>query len=467
MAHVKLDLSGLTSSAIGEHGVSTAALDALSDRALAAVDRTVELRSAGTVGFLDAPDDSAAVRGALDFAAGLPDDVDTVVVLGIGGSSLGPHAVYKALARPYDQVRERGPGMPRRVFFPDNPDPQSFAALLETIDPRRTVFNVVTKSGGTAETAAQLLVVHDYLRKHLGDDAVAKHLIATTDPENGALRRLANQHGFQTFPIPANIGGRFSVLTSVGLVPAAAAGIDVVGLMDGARNMRDRVLERDLYKNPALLLASLLYLHHTELARPIHVMMPYVDALYELGHWFRQLWAESLGKQHDIDGKEIFVGPTPVAARGATDQHSQLQLYAGGPADKVFLFLTADERGPELTIPPGALSEAPEYGYLAGRGMGELLDAELRGTVASLQGRQRPTALVSFERVDAAAVGEFFMLFAAATAFAGPLYGVNPYDQPGVEEAKRLAYAGLGREGYDEDAKILAAAPASDPRFVL
>ncbi len=257
------------------------------------------------------------------------------------------------------------------------------------------------------------------------------------------------------------------MLTSVGLLPAAVAGIDVVGLMEGARAMRDRVLDRDLYKNPALLLASLLYLHHTEHNRPIHVMMPYADALYELGHWFRQLWAESLGKEHDVDGKQVFVGPTPVAARGATDQHSQLQLYAEGPSDKVYLFVAPTERGPDVTIPAGALSDAPEYGYLAGRGMGELLDAELAGTIASLQGRGRPTARVEFERIDAASVGEFFMLFAAATAFAGPLYGVNPYDQPGVEEAKRLAYGSLGRAGYEDDAKKLAAVPESDPRFVL
>ncbi len=186
MAHVKLDLSGLTSSFIGDQGVSPAALDNLAERAAAAVDRTLALRADGTVGFLDAPDQAEVAQAAMSYAKELPADIDTMVVLGIGGSSLGPHAVYKALAAPYDQVRSRAPGMPRRVFFPDNPDPVSFRGLLDTIDPSRTVFNVVTKSGGTAETAAQLLVVHDHLARAVGAEGVRRHLVATTDPENGA-----------------------------------------------------------------------------------------------------------------------------------------------------------------------------------------------------------------------------------------------------------------------------------------
>jgi glucose-6-phosphate isomerase len=239
------------------------------------------------------------------------------------------------------------------------------------------------------------------------------------------------------------------VLSPVGLLPAAVAGLDVAGLLDGARAMRDRCLSTDLADNPALRLATLLHAHHADRGRPIVVVMSYVDGLFDVADWFRQLWAESLGKERATDGRVVHVGPTPVAARGATDQHSQLQLYVEGPRDKVVLFLTARERGAEVTIPASALAASqPDYAYLAGKGMGELLDAELRGTMGSLVGRKRPVGLLELARVDAAAVGELLMLLEAATAFAGPLYGVDPYDQPGVEEAKRLAYAALGREGY-------------------
>jgi glucose-6-phosphate isomerase len=428
--------------------------------ARAALEKTQKLRAAGSVGFLDLPDDRATAKAAMDFARGLDPQIDTMVVLGIGGSSLGPRALYSALAPAFDPLRPRAPGLPRRLFFPDNVDPVTFRALLEVVPLERTVWNVVTKSGGTAETAAQMLVVVDELEKALGPARAKEHLVATTDPEKGILRKTARERGWRTFDLPANVGGRFSVLTAVGLLPAAVAGLDVTGLLDGARRMRDRVLAGDLRANPALLLASLLHHHHFAHGRVMTVMMSYVDALYDTADWFRQLWAESLGK----DGH----GPTPIAARGATDQHSQLQLYAEGPDDKTYLFLSAKERGAEITIPSSALAKsAPDYAYLAGRGMGELLDAELAGTIGSLRRRGRPTARLELARVTAGALGELMMLLEAATAFAGPLYGVDPYDQPGVEDAKRRAYAALGRPGFEELAREIASAPGPDPRWML
>jgi glucose-6-phosphate isomerase len=428
--------------------------------ARAALDKTQGLRAAGTIGFLDLPDDRATAKAAMDFARGLDPQIDTMVVLGIGGSSLGPRALYSALAPAFDPLRPRAPGLPRRLFFPDNVDPVTFRGLLDVLPLERTIFNVVTKSGGTAETAAQMLVVIDALEKALGPARAKQHLVATTDPEKGILRKTARERGWRTFDLPASVGGRFSVLTAVGVLPAAVAGLDVTGLLDGARRMRDRVLAPDLRTNPALLLASLLHHHHVAHGRAMTVMMSYVDGLYDTADWFRQLWAESLGK----DGH----GPTPIAARGATDQHSQLQLYAEGPDDKTYLFLSAKERGAEITIPSSALAKgAPDYAYLAGRGMGELLDAELAGTIGSLRRRGRPTGRLELARVTAGALGELMMLLEAATAFAGPLYGVDPYDQPGVEDAKRRAYAALGRPGFDELAKEIASAPGPDPRWML
>lgn len=449
MSPLALDLNGLTDAIIGPEGATEADLDAMVGPARDAVATIGARRARGELGFFDLPDDRATARACLDYARALPPEVDTMVVLGIGGSSLGPKALYSALGRPLDALRPRAPGMPRRLLFPDNADPATLRAVLEVCDPARTVWNVVTKSGGTAETAAQLLVVADHLERALGAERARAHIVATTDPAAGALRATAAAAGWTTFAIPAAVGGRFSVLTPVGLLPAAVAGLDVVGLLDGAAAMRTRCAGDDVRTNPALLLAALLHHHHVVRGRPMVVLMAYADALYDTADWFRQLWAESLGKERATDGRTVNVGPTPIAARGATDQHSQLQLYVEGPRDKVVLMLTTRDRDRELTIPRSTLAASrAEYAYLAGRGVGELLDAELRGTIGSLLGRRRPTGVVALPRLDAPAVGALIMLLELATAWAGPLYGVDPFDQPGVEEAKRLAYAALGRDGY-------------------
>lgn len=460
MNQLTFDATALTASGIGDAGPDAAAIAQMAEPARRALETTLARRTAGEIGFLDLPEDRASARACMDLARTLDPQIDTVVVLGIGGSSLGPRALYSALARPFDQLAPRSPGMPRRLFFPDNIDPVTFSALLDRLPLEKTLWNVVTKSGGTAETAAQFLVVAERLEKQLGVEGAKRRLVATTDPKKGALRATATERGYAAFEVPPSVGGRFSVLSPVGLLPAALAGLDVIGLLDGAARMRDRALVPDLATNPALLLAALLHHHHVVRGRPITVMMSYVDGLYDVADWFRQLWAESLGK----NGK----GPTPVAARGATDQHSQLQLYAEGGDDKTYLMLSVGDRGTEIRIPDGALTKSQgEYAYLAGHGMGELLDAELLGTTSSLVRRRRPVGQLRLARASAEALGELLVLLEAATALAGPLYGVDPFDQPGVEEAKRLAFAALGRPGYEQLAAEMAKAPGPDPRYVL
>jgi len=463
-----LDATALTAAGIGDKGPDEHAISAVGDSARRAVETTLGRRERFEIGFLDLPDDRTTARACMDFARTLDPFIDTVVTLGIGGSSLGPRALYSALAQPYDQLATRSAGMPRRLFFPDNIDPITFAAIIERLPLDRVLWNVVTKSGATAETCAQFLVVADQLDKRLGPERAKKHIVCTTDPEKGALRAVAGERGYPVFDIPSNVGGRFSVLSAVGLLPAALAGLDLMGLLDGARRMRDRVIVPDLATNPALLLATLLHHHHIVRGRNLTVMMAYVDGLYDTADWFRQLWAESLGKEKSTDGRTVNVGPTPIAARGATDQHSQLQLYAEGPDDKVFLFLTAADRGGEVKIPGGALAESQaELSYLAGHGLGELLDAELTGTMSSLVRRGRPCGKLTLAKVSAEAIGELLVLLEAMTAFAGPLYGVDPFDQPGVEEAKRLAFAALGRPGYEALALEMSKAPGPDPKYVL
>jgi glucose-6-phosphate isomerase len=444
---VVLDVAALVAAPVGPGDAAFTACAGVARDAHAAI---LARRARGELGFWDLPDDRATARACLDFAAALDPAIDTMVVLGIGGSSLGPRAVYSALGPAWDPLRSRSPGMPRRLLFPDNVDPVTFAGLVDLLPPERTLWNVVTKSGGTAETCAQLTIVADRLDRALGPDRAKRHIVATTDPAKGALRQLATARGWATFAVPPNVGGRFSVLTPVGLLPAAVAGLDINGLLEGARAMRDRCLAPELATNPALALATLLHHHHVERGRPMVVMMAYVDALYDTVDWFRQLWAESLGKERATDGRIVRVGPTPIAARGATDQHSQLQLYAEGPDDKSYLMVSVAERGTEVRVPDTELARsAPDFAYLAGRGLGELLDAELAGTTSSLVRRGRPLGSLRLARASAESLGALIMLLEATTAFAGPLYGVDPFDQPGVEEAKRLTFAALGRPGFE------------------
>ena len=357
-----------------------------------------------------------------------------------------------------DEARDHFP----RLFVLDNVDPDTVKSLLDRIDVRRTLFNVISKSGTTAETMSQFLVVRDRLRAALEDEsAIHRHLLFTTDPESGVLRKIADDEGVVTLPIPRNVGGRFSVLSAVGLLPAAMVGIEIERLLAGARAMRDRCETGDLSENPAGLYAALQWLADSEAGAPIHVMMPYSDRLYSMADWFRQLWAESLGKRVSRSGEEVFVGPTPVKALGATDQHSQVQLYMEGPFDKTITFLAVAERDRDLTIPP-AYGEIEALGYLGGQTLGSLLDAERRATAAALAERGRMNMTLTLPRLDEHALGQLLMLLEIATVYAGALYDVNPLDQPGVELGKRLTYGLMGRPGVEA-----ADLPEPDPRWVV
>jgi glucose-6-phosphate isomerase len=404
-------------------------------------------RDAGELGFLALPEDREMLAGVREVADSFGQWFETLVVIGIGGSSLGARTVVDALLDPYwnehdDEARDHFP----RLYFLENPDPGSMEALLGRLDPRRTLFNVVSKSGGTAETLAQYLVVEDRLRSVLDEDAVRGHLLFTTDPASGPLRSMAEARGIPTLAVPENVGGRFSVLSPVGLLPAAATGVDVEALLAGAGAMASRCLNPDLERNPAGMLALLLHAADTELGHPVHVFMPYGDALRTLGQWFQQLWAESLGKVPARGGEGV--GPTPLAAVGAVDQHSVLQLLMEGPRDKVVVFVRVREHGHRVAIPEPVFPD-PALDYLGGHTLAGLLDAELQATREALRRAGRPSITLELDRVDARSLGEAFMLLQVATVLAGALYDVDPLDQPGVELGKRLTSGLLGRDGYE------------------
>jgi glucose-6-phosphate isomerase len=405
-------------------------------------------RKAGEYGFLSLGNQASLVREIRTWADAQQGRFDDLLVLGIGGSALGTRTLLSALAEPaWNELTPEQRGFRPRLTILENVDPRTVAAALRRMNPARTLVNVVSKSGGTAETAAQYLVVRDWLNRAVGTAAAPHHLVFTTDPEKGALRQLARTESITAFPIPSDVGGRFSVLTSVGLVPAALVGIDIAGLIAGAASAVAQAESDDLLTNPAGCYAALLHAADVEHGAHIHVLMPYVDRLRDLGAWFVQLWAESLGKRESRGGQVVHRGPTPLAAVGATDQHSQVQLFMEGPFNKVVTFVMPDDLGDDVTIPTldGLTSD---FDYLPGHTLGELLLAECEATSAALAHQGRMNAMLRLPDVSAESVGALLMFLQIATGYAGVWYGVNPFDQPGVELGKTLTFAAMGRPGY-------------------
>lgn len=418
------------------------------------------LRATGTVGFVDLPADKKLLDQVTTFASAARGKYDDVVILGIGGSALGPIALRTAL-RPsgWNMLDDLARGGYPRLHVLDNVDPETIAALLGRLQLARTLFIVTSKSGGTAETMAQFLIVHDRITSAKLD--VANQVVFVTDPKQGALRPLADRLKVPALDIPPSVGGRFSVLTPVGTLPAALIGIDVKSLLAGAGEMAGRCDKAELAANPAGVYAMLQWLSDTQLKKSIAVFMPYSDPLRDFAAWFVQLWAESLGKKRP-DGTSV--GSTPLAALGATDQHAQVQLFMEGPADKTVTFVAVKERSTDVKI-PAAFSDVKELGYLAGHSLSELIDIEQRATAGALARRARPNMTIHLDRVDAAHVGQLLMLLEIATAYAGQLYGIDAFNQPGVELGKQFAYALLGRPGADAAKTEWESLPKSDPRW--
>jgi glucose-6-phosphate isomerase len=436
---------------IGEKGISESRINSFNKRLMDACSWLKKLHNAGEVGFLSLPEDMENLKHLKSLVDNVDKKIKEVVILGIGGSSLGPKALYSALKPAYYDLKPDK----KRIHFPDNIDPNSFKALLNVLDLEKTLFLVITKSGGTAETAVQFMIVWDTLVKKFGEEKAKNHLIAVTDPETGNLRVLVDELKLTSAPIPANIGGRFSVFSSVGLLLALLADMDVDSFMAGGKAMVDSFLNaEDPTKHMAIRASAIFYLLHTEKNKPIHVLMPYNDSLYPTSLWFNQLWAESLGKRKNLQGEDIFVGPTPVSAKGATDQHSQIQLYVEGPADKIITFITVDEYKEKMEI-PSVFSHIDSYSYLNNHSMEKLLKIELKASALALNTAGRPNGTIHLEKLDSYNLGQLLVFFEIATAISGKLYNVDPFNQPGVEQGKKYAYGALGRPGFEKEGKIM------------
>jgi glucose-6-phosphate isomerase len=459
MERLLLDVNGCFDALSG--GLAREELAGLEGAAQGAFDAFEARRRSGEIGFPDLPRDREAARKTAALSQELASRFDNLLVLGIGGSSLGGRALVTALAHPFNNLLPKARRSGMRVFFPDNSDPVTFDALLSALDLAETCFATITKSGGTAETMAQHLALRERCIARFGMNGYRERCVLVTDPAKGVLRKIANDEGLRALAVPANIGGRFSALSPVGLLPAAAAGVDLDALLEGAASMEERCRSGAPLRNPALLYAAALHLADVKQGRRIHVVMPYADGLRDLGDWFVQLWAESLGKSERV-------GPTPFRAVGATDQHSSVQLMMEGPNDKLVTFVRVEAPRADVGIAvPEGYREHAEIAYLDGHTMRELIDAEERATEAALRRARRPTVTLALPRLDARAMGELVMFFELATAYAGGLYGVNPFDQPGVEAGKRYAQGLLGRPGFEQARDELLARPDADPALVL
>ncbi len=458
---LSLDFTNMMAAALPHGAGITAEQIAGADHAFGAAHARVHSMQQ-ELGFLTLPVNDALRDATLAVAERLKGRFEDVLLLGIGGSALGPIALRTALCPPaWNSLSADARGGAPRLHVLDNVDPATIAAMLDRLDLTKTVVLVISKSGGTVETMAQYLIVRDALAAAVGEEVARGHLVFITDPVVGALRKIARAEGITTLDIPANVGGRFSVLSPVGMLPAALIGIDVRSLLAGAADVMARAAAPDLRSNLPGAFAVLQWIADRQFGRSVQVLMPYADPLRDLALWFVQLWAESLGKLTS-DGTPV--GPTPLPAVGATDQHSQVQLFMEGPLDKTVTFITVRGREQHGRI-PARHADIPELSYLAGHTLGELIDIEQRATAGALAARGRFNATLAIDAIDAWHLGALMQTFALATAYAGDLYGVNAFNQPGVELGKNFAYAMLGRAGSEQARAEWDALPKPDPRF--
>jgi glucose-6-phosphate isomerase len=442
---------------IGEHGLAPGEISPST-----AVDAVRVFRTrvdTGDIGFPNLPLDQNTSKEILQAAEELRGEIDSVLVLGIGGSALGPAAVDSAIHGPHPMRTglDSKPLSPRRnpqLVVMDNVDPGFVAATLTTLHPKRTAVCVIAKSGNTAETLSTFMVTHEWLTKAVGGRKAAKRIFAITDEHKGDLLAIAKQEKYTTFFVPGNVGGRYSVFSPVGLMPLALTGLDIAKMLRGAKDANAACWSGDFNANPALQSAAIHHGLDTKRGKRVEIVFAYSSYLWGAAFWYRQLWAESLGKKVNRKGELVNTGQTPVAALGVTDQHSQVQLYTEGPHDKMITFWAVERPRIEVRIPSDKrFAKFDSTGYLQGKTIGQLFHAERAATEAALTEAGRPNCRWTLPRVDEYHIGMFFQVLEFQTAFAGELYGIDAFDQPGVELAKKLTNGLMGKKGFEEYAQ--------------
>ena len=462
---LKLDYNNMMADYIGEKEGFSADVFNKNKKVISDAFKTVSAnRGTGMMGWTELPyNQKEIVNDIIATAKDIKKKFDNFVVLGIGGSALGPMAVFQALCHLRHNELPKSKRKFPKLYVEDNVDPERMVALLDVIDLDKTMFNVVTKSGATSETMSQYLIIMDLLKKKYGDKA-KDHMIATTSAHKGNLIKIAQNEGLKTFYIPDGVGGRFSELCPVGLLPAAVVGIDIKEMLAGAAHMDKICKNKDVKKNPALISALLEYLAMQN-GKNISVMMPYADSLKYIADWYCQLWGESLGKAVDKEGNEVYAGQTPVKALGVTDQHSQVQLYREGPFDKVITIIAVENYRKTVDISDGC-KDIPDVSFLCGHTMNELITAERKATEYALTTAHRLNYTITLPEVNAFTIGELLFMFEMETAYAGAMLNIDTFNQPGVEGGKNATYALFGRNGYESTKKEMDEAPKKNPDYI-
>ena len=461
---LKFDYNNMMDSAIGDHGIKKSEIDGAAKEHKAAFSEVIENSGKGWQEWADTPLIPEAEIDRLNaFGKKIREKASSFVVLGIGGSALGPICVFNALLHlHHNELPEKMRKAPK-IYVEDNVDPERMAALLDVIDIKTTYFNVITKSGETSETLSQFIILYNLLKKALGEKAAKEHIFVTTTIGKGALYSVAAKEGFEIFGVPAGVGGRFSVLSNVGLVPFAVMGIDIKAMLSGAKAMRAACEREDIYANPALMTAYL-QVNSMKNGKNISVMMPYADGLKTMADFYCQIWAESLGKAVDKAGKTVNFGQTPAKSLGVTDQHSQVQLYTEGPYDKVVTFIGVEKFGDTVEIPADEKADVGDF--LKGHTMNELITAERKSTEFALTKAGRSNFTIIMPEVNAETVGELLMYYMYQTAFAGAYLNIDTFNQPGVEEGKKATFAMIGRAGYEAKLKELNSVKKNDAYII-
>ncbi len=465
---VTVDYNYMMSKSLGNTGISDADLRAVKGKAEEAFGYVAENRGRDDLfmGWTELPyNQDAIVNDIIVTAKQIKKKFKNFVVLGIGGSALGPIMAFNALKHlHYNELPPKKRGGPK-FYVEDNVDPVRMAALLDVIDPKETCFNVISKSGATSETMAQFLIVADLLEK--AGVNLPDNMIFTTDASRGNLMKIDDKFGgkFKKYVLPDGVGGRFSELCPVGLLPAAVLGIDIKGMLAGAAYMDSLCSKPSIAKNPALACAVIQYISMQQ-GKNINVLMPYSDNLKLMADWYCQLWAESLGKAVDYAGNTVNAGTTPVKSLGVTDQHSQVQLYIEGPYDKVITFISVEKYGCEMPIAHGC-EDIPDVGFLGGHTLQELIQAENKATAYALMRAGRCNYTINMPEVNAFTLGQLMYMLELQTAYTGALLNINTFNQPGVENGKKATFALLGKKGYEAQKREMDDAPALDDKYIV
>lgn len=441
---MKIDFRNLTFQAIGEVGITEDDYDALYG-ALLNAHRSYQANK-DSLGFTYLPCDEKVVEEVKQVCEKAGTNMENIVVIGIGGSDLGARAVHAALNHPYynELAEKTGKDL---YFIGDTTDPTEIEELLDILELEETLFIMISKSGNTIEPALSFVIIRERIITELGEGADKKHFLIVTDPKEGMLRKIVDDNNYLSLAIPRDVGGRFSVLSPVGLAPLYFTGIDIDMLLAGARAQAESVSNgEDISINTALTYAGYLFLYH-ERNFNIHVLMPYAHALQKFGDWFRQLWAESLGKKKS-NGEHV--GSTPIAALGPTDQHSQLQLYVDGPLDKVVTFITTKEFSNDIMV-PNHFKDIEDLAYLGSHSMTDIINKEAQTTAYALTTNNRPNCTIELDKINPASVGKLIYFYELVVTYLGYLFGIDAFSQPGVELSKNAMYGLLGRKGFEKE----------------